>query len=184
MSRIRLPSPETMTAEQRKVHDAAMAGRRGVAPAPLLAWLASPEFADRAQRLGEFVRYETTLAPRLSELAILVVARHWTSQYEWAVHKREAVKAGVAPDVIDAIARRRSPEDLLDDERAVFAFATVLNESRRVPDAIYRAVVAAIGERGVVELVGILGYYSLISMTINAFDIEVPADLKGEALPS
>jgi len=173
-----------MTAEQLKVRDAAAAGRRGVAPAPLLVWLASPEFADRAQRLGEFVRYDTTLPPRLSELAILVVARHWTSQYEWAVHKREAIKAGLAPDVIDAIARRRSPESLLDDERAVFAFATVLTESHRVPDAIYRAAVTATSERGVVELVGILGYYSLISMTINAFEIEVPEELKGERLPN
>ncbi len=96
MSRIALPTPDTMTAAQRQAYDAIVAGRRGRAPAPFLAWLHSPELASRAQKLGEFVRYETTMGPRLSELAILVVARWWSSEYEWAIHKAEALKAGVS----------------------------------------------------------------------------------------
>src|SRR5579862_7878312 len=105
MPRIKLPEPSEMSEAQRRVYDAAVAGRRGRAPMPLLAWLASPEFADRAQSLGEFLRYQTTLSPRLSELAILVVARFWTSHYEWFAHKKEALKAGLDEAVISDIAR-------------------------------------------------------------------------------
>jgi 4-carboxymuconolactone decarboxylase len=90
MTRLTFPCVHDMTDAQRTVYDATVAGRRGRVPAPVLAWLHSPELASRAQRLGEFVRDETTLNPRLSELAILVVARHWTSQYEWAAHEAEA----------------------------------------------------------------------------------------------
>ena len=161
-----------MTAAQRAAYDETVAGRRGTAPAPFLAWLRSPELASRAQRLGEFVRYETSLPPRLSELAILVVARHWSSPYEWAVHRPEALKAGLSPDVIDDIDRGRPPRVEGADERAVLDFTVSLTETKRVPDEVYRAAVEALGEQGVVELVGILGYYSLISMTLNAFEIE------------
>src|SRR2546426_12540188 len=103
MPRITIPTPAEMNDEQRQVYEATVAGRRGRAPAPLLVWLQSPELANRAQKLGELVRYETTLPPRLSELAILVVARFWTAHYEWFAHKREALKAGVDPGVIDDI---------------------------------------------------------------------------------
>lgn len=175
MPRIPLLAPEQMNEAQRQAYEATVAGRRGRAPAPFLAWLHSPELAGRAQKLGEFVRYDTTLPPRLSELAILVVARYWTSHYEWAVHALEAARAGVPAAVIDDIAQRRPPRFEQDEERAVFDFAVSLNYDKAVPKDVYRAAIDAIGERGVVELVGILGYYSLISMTLNAFEIEPPA---------
>jgi 4-carboxymuconolactone decarboxylase len=171
MSRIALPTPDTMTPAQRQAYDAIVVGRRGRAPAPFLAWLHSPELASRAQKLGEFVRYETTMGPRLSELAILVVARWWSSEYEWAIHKTEALKAGLSARVIEDIDHQRSPAFERPDEQAVFDFAMSLCRTRWVPDPIYRGAVAAIGEQGVVELVGVLGYYTLISMTLNAFDI-------------
>ena len=171
MPRIALPTPDTMSAVQRQAYDAIVAGRRGRAPAPFLAWLHSPETASRAQKLGEFVRYETTLGPRLSELAILVVARWWSSEYEWAIHKSEALKAGVSERVIEDIDHQRPPAFERAEEQAVFDFAMSLCQTRWVPDANYRAAVAAIGEQGVVELVGVLGYYTLISMTLNAFEI-------------
>lgn len=183
MSRIRLLDPAQMTDAQRVAYDATVSGRRGRAPAPFLAWLHSPELAGRAQALGEFVRYLTTLSPRLSELAILVVARYWTSQYEWVIHKAEALKAGVSQAVVDDIAHRRTPRFERPDERAVFDFAMSLNYDKVVPDAVYRAAVEAVGEQGVVELVGLLGYYSLISMTLNAFEIEAPNDAASERLP-
>jgi 4-carboxymuconolactone decarboxylase len=171
MSRIAFPTIDTMTAAQRQAYDAVVAGRRGRAPAPFLAWLHSPELAGRAQKLGEFVRYETTMAPRLSELAILVVAHWWSSEYEWTIHKAEALKGGVSAGVIDAIAGDQAPLFERADEQAVFDFSMSLCRSRAVPDDVYRRAAEALGDRAVVELVGVLGYYTLISMTLNAFDI-------------
>ena len=172
--RIKIPSREEMSEAQRRVVDDAVAGKRGAAPPPLLAWLASPELAQRAQKLGEFVRFDTSLEPKLSELAILVTARHWTAQYEWFAHKRIALKAGIAAEVIDAIARRAEPK--LDDPkaRAVYAFSKAMHETHHVPPALYAEATRQLGNRGVVELVGMLGYYTLISMTLNAFEIGLP----------
>lgn len=181
--RIKPLNREEMTPAQRKVVAAAIAGKRGTAPPPLLAWLQSPEFAQRAQHLGEFVRYETSLPPRLSELAILVTARFWTSQYEWYAHKRESLKVGIDPGVIDAIARRERP--LLEDPKAlaVYEFSQALHETHAVPQSLFEKARQALGEQGVVELIGILGYYTLISMTLNAFEIGVPAGEKAELEP-
>ena len=172
--RFKPPAREEMTEAQRRVVDAAIAGKRGTAPAPLLAWLASSELADRAQRLGEFVRYDTTLPPALSELAILVTARFWTSHYEWHAHKREALKAGIDPAVIEAIAERKPPE--LADRKAqlVYEVSKALHETHAVPPSLFAAAEEALGRRGLVELIGIHGYYTLISMTLNAFEIGLP----------
>ena len=181
--RLRDLRPDERDPAQRRVAAAAVAGKRGHVPAPLRAWLHSPEMGDRAQRLGEFLRYDTSLGPALSELAILVTARAWTAQYEWYAHKREALKAGIDPAVIDAIAARRPP--VLPDPKAqvVYDYARTLHGQQRVPDALHAAAVAALGETGVVELVGLLGYYTLVAMTLNAFEIGVPEgevpELKG-----
>lgn len=166
--------PDAMTPAQRRVAEAAAAGKRGRVPAPLRAWLHSPEMGDRAQRLGEFLRYDTSLGPYLSELAILVTARFWTSHYEWFAHKREGLKAGIAPAVVAAIAERRVP-DLPDAKaRLVYDYATTLHRDHLVPDALHAAARDALGERGVVELVGLIGYYTLVAMTLNAFEIGLP----------
>jgi len=181
--RISTIAPETMTPEQKRTAEEAASGKRGRMPAPLRAWIHSPEFGARAQRLGEFLRYDTSLGPVLSELAILVTARHWTSHYEWFVHKREALKAGLTPEVIDAIAARRRPS--FDDPRAVavYDYAIALTGTRNVPLPVHDAAVAALGEAGTVELVGVLGYYALVSMTLNAFDIGLPEGETPELLP-
>lgn len=177
--RVRDLRPEEMDPDQRRVAEAAASGKRGRLPAPLRAWLHSPEMGDRAQRLGEFLRYDTTLAPALSELAILVTARFWTSHYEWFAHKREALRAGLDPAVIAAIAARQAP--VLPDPaaQAVYDYATALHSRHQVPDPVHAAAVTALGERGVVELLGLLGYYTLVSMTLNAFHIGLP---EGEAI--
>jgi 4-carboxymuconolactone decarboxylase len=172
MLRIKMRIPEEMNEEQRRVYEETVAGRRGRIPAPLIAWLESPVLADRAQRLGEFVRYETSLPPRLSELAILVIARYWTAQFEWTAHKAEALNAGLDPEIIDDIANRRPPRFKNADEPVVYDFSATLNQAHAVSDELYDRAVATIGLRGVVELVGILGYYTLISMTLNTFEIE------------
>ncbi|RYC30273.1 carboxymuconolactone decarboxylase family protein [Lichenibacterium minor] len=172
--RIRDLLPDEMSEAQRRVAEAAASGKRGRVPAPLRAWLHSPELGDRAQRLGEFLRYDTSLGPRLSELAILVTARAWTSHYEWFAHKREALKAGIDPAVIAAIAERRPP-DLSDAaSRAVYDYAIMLHRDHGVSDQVHAAAVAALGEAGTVELVGLLGYYTLVAMTLNAFGIGLP----------
>lgn len=167
-------SPEHMDAAQRQVVEEAVAGKRGRIPGPLRVWVHSPELGRHAQRLGAFLRYDTTLGPRLSELAILVTARHWTAQYEWFAHEREALKAGLEPEIIAAIAERRAP--ILADaaDRAVYEYAVALHETHLVPRAVHEAAVAALGTRGVVELVGVLGYYTLVAMTLNAFEFGLP----------
>ena len=175
MSRLSVPTLDEMTAEQRAVYDATVAGRRGRTPANVMAWLHSPELASRAQQLGEFVRYNTTLSPRLSELAILLVARQWTSQYEWAVHSGEAVRAGLPAHIINAIASRATPQFESAEEQALFDFSTALLDTHQVPNGVYANAVGALGERATVELVGILGYYTLVAMTLNGFAIDPPA---------
>jgi 4-carboxymuconolactone decarboxylase len=174
MPRIQIADRAAMSDEQRRVYDETLAGPRGHIPPPLTAWLASPELAQRAQHLGAFARYQTSLPPRLSEIAILVTARHWTSHFEWYAHKKEALAAGVDPAVIEAIAGRRPPPFAGDDERLIYEVARSVHERHGVPDELYRASVAALGERAVVELVGILGYYTLVAMTLNTFELGLP----------
>lgn len=174
MKRIKLLTRGEMNERQQSVYDTAVAGPRGRAPAPMLAWMQSPEFADRAQRLGEFVRYETSLPARLSELAILLVARIWTAQYEWFAHKKEALKAGLDTAIIDDIAHRLRPRCAKHDELVVHDFSLSLCTLHSVSDDLYRELVETIGERTSVELVGLLGYYTLIAMTVNTFAIGLP----------
>ncbi|MCW3475377.1 carboxymuconolactone decarboxylase family protein [Limobrevibacterium gyesilva] len=186
---MRLPiiEPEQMTPEQRRVHDDTVAGKRGRMPPPVQAWLHSPKLADRAQRLGEFVRYETSLPPALNEMAILITAKHWNSHYEWYAHRPLALAAGLDPAIIDAIRTGRDPGLTDAGARAIYDYATTLHRTRDVSQALHDAVVAAFGARGVVELVGVCGYYTLISMTLNAFDVPLPpgetSELQAPARP-
>jgi 4-carboxymuconolactone decarboxylase len=161
------------------VVDEATSGKRGRMPAPLRAWLHSPELGRRAQRLGEFVRFDTILGPKLSELAVLVTARFWTSHYEWFIHRRQALEAGLDPAVIEAVARRQTPS--FDDPaaKAVYDYAIALHHTHTAPETVHAAALEALGDQGVVELVGILGYYTLVAMTLNAFEIGPP---EGEPL--
>ncbi len=174
MTRIPPLDPATLPPEARRVHDAIVAGPRGKVQGPLRVWLESPELADRAQALGAFCRYGTTLPPRLSELAIITTGAFWRAGFEWHVHAPLAREAGISERAIAAIYENRAPLFEKDDERAVHAFTHELLTTRRVGDATYATAVAALGQRGVVDLVGIVGYYGLISLTINAFEVEVP----------
>ena len=184
MARIQFMPLAEMTPEQKAVYDEAAGGLRGHAPAPMTAWIRNAEFARRAQKLGEYLRYQTSLPPRLSELAILVTARYWTSHYEWRVHKKEASKAGLSPEVIASIAARQRPAFSSDAETAIYELATSLYQTKSIPDELYRRGVETLGEKAVVELVGVLGYYSLVSMTLNAFEINMPDAIEPELLES
>ena len=172
----RLPdfAVEDLSPEQRRVHDAILSGPRGVVQGPLKVWLNSAELADRAQALGAFCRYGTVLPPRLSELAIITTGAYWKAGFEWAVHAPIALQAGLDADAVEAIRRGEPPRLKRPDEAAVHAFAHELLHNRKVSDATYRQAEAELGGRALVDLVGILGYYGLISMTIVAFDVPVP----------
>jgi 4-carboxymuconolactone decarboxylase len=173
---LRLPEipPEQLTPEQRKVHDAIVAGPRGAVIGPLKVWLYSPALAEPAQELGAFCRFHTSLPKRLSELAILITGAYWKASFEWHVHAPEGLEAGLDPDVVEAIRTGRIPSFERSDEAALYAFARELYETRRVSEATYRRAEAVLGSLALVELVGILGYYGLVSMTINAFGVPIP----------
>ncbi|MBH0237708.1 carboxymuconolactone decarboxylase family protein [Methylobrevis albus] len=160
--------------EQKRVHDEILSGPRGIVEGPLRVWLMSPKLADRAQALGAFCRYDTKLPPRLSELAILVTGAFWKAGFEWAVHCPIALKAGVDPAVAEAIRTGAEPVFTAEDDAVVYAFARELHTTRQVTNATYDRAIAALGLETTVELVGVLGYYTLISMTINAFHVPLP----------
>jgi 4-carboxymuconolactone decarboxylase len=174
MSRLPELRYDEMTEDQQRVHDEIKAGPRGKVVGPLQVWLHSPELADRAQRLGAFVRYHSTLPAELSELAILVTARAWQADFEWHAHVGPARSAGIPDAVIEAV--RLGAEPALADakSRAVYTVARDLHATRALSDDTYARAEAALGRQGLVDLVGILGYYTLVSMTLKAFAVSTP----------
>lgn len=174
MARIPPLQRDALSDRGREVYDAIASGPRGKVEGPLNVWLNSPELGQNAQALGAFCRYGTSLPPRLSELAILTVAVFWRSGFEWAVHAPIAVKAGLDAGLVETLRTGGRPDFAREDEAAVHAFASELLAQRRVSDATYARAEAALGPTGLVELVGILGYYGLISLTINAFEVDLP----------
>lgn len=174
MPRIPLPDAENLTAEQRRVYDKVVSGRRGRLRGPLRAALYSPELADRWQALGEWLRYQTSLTPRLSELAILVTGRACHSPFEWDAHRAEAEHAGVEPEIIEALLAQRMPATANEDDAMIIQFATELNRHNSVSDATYAKVLERFGARTVVELTALVGYYTMVAMTLNAHEIPLP----------
>lgn len=154
---------------------------RGSGPlgGPFAVFLQAPDYGDLAQRLGAFCRYKTSVPPHLSEFTILALARFWRSQYEFWVHAPIAEKAGVKAATIQALRTGRSPR-LSKEERAIYDFIAELHKTKRVADKTYARVHALFGDAGMVEFVGILGYYTLVAMTLNVFHLPLP---DGEAYP-
>lgn len=180
MSRVKTPDPENLTPEQKPVYDAIMAGPRGHVVGPLAVWLNRPELCNRAQDLGAYARYGTCLEPRLSELAIIVSGRFWGAEFEWYSHKKIALKAGISPEAVEAIRTNQTPKFDKDDERIVYEFALTLQTEHKVSDALYRSAIETLGQDAVIDLVGVLGYYTLIAMTIKAFEVDLPEGAKPE----
>ena len=174
MSRLSPLDPAAMTDAQRTMRDEILTGARGSLSGPFDAWLRSPGLGLHAQRLGAYLRFDSALPPELSELAILCVARHWRSEFEWFAHAEAAREAGVAEAVIIAIFEQREPD--LSEPRAkiVYGVAQEMLQSRTLSTATHDRAHAALGEQGLVDLVGILGYYCLVSLTLNAFDVARP----------
>lgn len=171
---------DKMTPAQRTVADAIMSGPRGGMRGPFNTWLRSPELADRLQKVGEYIRYNTSLDKRLNEMAICMTAQYWGSQYEWFAHAPLALKAGLDPAVLKAIGEGKKPDGMKDDEAIVWEFTTQLRRDRAVDDAIYARALEKLGERGITDLIAVNGYYDVVSMTLNVARVAPPA---GEAMP-
>lgn len=174
MPRISLPTPESLNAEQRRVYDQVVSGPRGKMEGPLRAALHNAELADRWQALGALLRYNTTLSPRLSEIAILVTGRACESPFEWYAHRRESEKIGIEADVIEAILARTEPPFRSPEEGLVYRYALELNQAKSVSDLTYAKALAHFGERALVELTALVGYYTMVAMTLNAHEIPLP----------
>lgn len=166
----------SLTGEQQALVDAISSGPRGrfSNSGPFAVYLHAPGFGHLAQQLGGYVRLGTSVPPRLSELAILCTARFWQAQYEWVAHAAIAAKQGVKPATIRDLQAGRTPTSAPRDEMAIYAFVRELYATRRVSDATYKRVHKLLGDAGMVELVGILGYYAMVSMILNVFRMPVP----------
>ena len=158
---------DKMSSAQRAVADAIMSGPRGGLRGPFNTWLRSPVLADRLQKVGEYIRFNTSLDKRVNEMAILMTAQAWGSQYEWYAHAPLAIKAGLDPDIVAAIGAGRKPEKMKDDEAVVWEFTTQLRRDHGVDDAIYARALEKLGEQGIMDLIAVNGYYTLISMVLN-----------------
>src|SRR5215470_17963094 len=175
--RLALIEEPRMNESQRSLLETIRLGPRGasITPrGPFAVWMHAPDFGQYAQALGGHCRYKTLLSPRLSEFAILCTARLWRAQYEWFAHAPIAERAGVTPKTIESLRLGRPPKSAQKDERAIYEFIQELYKTRRVSDGTYRKTHSLLGDKAIVELVGILGYYVLISMTLNVFRMLPP----------
>jgi 4-carboxymuconolactone decarboxylase len=182
-SRVRVLAEGELTPVQRALLDSIRSGPRGASTTirgPFAVFLHAPGFGELAQQLGGYCRFKTAVPPRLSEFAILVTAKLWRAQYEWFAHVPQAERAGVAKETIRDLHQGRLPKSAPKDERAIYDFIQELYKTRRVSDKNFKRVNAVLGDAATVELVGILGYYVLISMILNIFRMSPP---EGEPLP-
>jgi 4-carboxymuconolactone decarboxylase len=176
---------EQLNPEQKKWADMISAPPRNakfVNP-PYRAYIYNPDLANRLTAMSEYLRWNTSLPPRLSELAILITARQWTAQYEWYAHYPLALKGGLDPKIADAIAEGKRPDGMKEDETALYDLATELYRDKRVSDPVYKAALNQFGERGIMDIIGIIGYYDLVSMTLITMQAGMPDD-KVKLLPA
>ena len=172
-----------MTPEQKKMFESLIGGERRGASGPFNVLLRSPEMGDLAQKFGASMRFHSTIPPKLNELAIIITARHWTSHYEWYAHRRAAATAGLNEAIIQAIATGRRPTAMQPDEEAVYNFCTELLNNKQVSDQTFQAAKDKFGERGVVDLIGVTGYYNLVSMLLNVDRYPLPDGVQPELKP-
>jgi 4-carboxymuconolactone decarboxylase len=175
---------EQMTPEQRAMTDHVLAGERGSMNGPYNVLLRSPEMGDLAQKYGAYLRFHSSVPKKLNEFAILITARHWNSQYEWYAHHKYGLQAGLSPSLIAELAGGRRPSAMEPDEEVVYNFCTELLETKQVGDATFEAAKKTLGERGVVDLIGVVGYYQLVSMLLNVDRYPLPANAVSELKPA
>jgi len=170
--------PEKMTAAQRTAVAEFKAARAVDISGPFIPLLRSPEVMNRARAMGDYLRYKSSLPPRLSEFVILLTARRWTQQYEWNAHQAAALQGGLRADIVAAVAEGRRPERLADDEEAVYALWDELQTHQSVSDATYARAIAKLGEQGVIDALGITGYYTMLAMVLNTARTPLPDGVK------
>jgi 4-carboxymuconolactone decarboxylase len=173
MARVEDLKPENLTPEQKAIHDRIAGTRGGTVRGPFAIWLRQPKIADAADKLGTTLR-NGELDQRLFEIMVLVIARHWSAQYEWFAHERHALTCGIAPAAIEAMRHRRKPAFERDDERLVYELVTEMNETRTLSQATYDRAVKMLGLDLVIELITALGFYTMVAIMLNGFDAPVP----------
>jgi 4-carboxymuconolactone decarboxylase len=188
--RFKILTPEEMSPAQKELVQAIRSGPRaavqgsaanvggGTVGSPFNVFLRSPELGNDLQKVGSYIRFKSTLGMRLNEMAILIVARQWTAQYEWHAHHRLALQAGLDPKIADDIANNRRPSGMKPDEEAVYDFCRELLDTKQVSDATYKAALDKFGEPGIMDLIGVTGYYTLVAMVLNVDRTPLPGDAK------
>lgn len=174
MPRFTQLTQEAMTPRQREVAASIGAGARVGVKGPFPAWLHSPDMADRLQQVGRFMRWESSLPARLSELAILVTARRWRARFEWFAHHKMAMEGGLSPAIAEDVRLGRTPAGMAEDEAAVFRFVSEVQSTGDVSDEAFDEVRRLFGEKGCAELLGITGYYTAVSFTLNVDRVALP----------
>jgi 4-carboxymuconolactone decarboxylase len=174
VSRLEPLDIDNLSGEQKRVADEIRSGPRGGLRGPFEAWLRSPGLAEHAQKVGAYVRFGSSLPADLNEMAILLTGKHWRAQFEFWAHSRLAREAGLDEGIIEAIRTGEPPRFRREAERIVYDFVTEYFDTNRVSASTYNRAVDAFGENGVVDLVGAVGYYSLVSMTLNVFEVGLP----------
>jgi 4-carboxymuconolactone decarboxylase len=174
MSRLPDLAYEDMTDEQKRLHDDLIAGPRGKIQGPHKAWLHSPALGDVAQKLGAYIRFNSRLEPRLAELAIIVTGAHYKAEFEWWAHVRFAHDAGIPESVTEAVRKGETPDLPADDQRVVHRVAVELNRTHRLSDATFDEARTVLGLPALIDLIAIVGYYGLVSLTLNSFEMPTP----------
>jgi 4-carboxymuconolactone decarboxylase len=177
------PIPNDKMTDAQKKAAAEFEAARGALSGPWAVMLRSPDMINRARGLSDYLRFKSSLPPRLSEFVILITAREWAQQYEWNAHHSLAMKGGLNPEIATAIAEGRRPEQMADDEAAVYDFCIELNRNRSVSDATYARAVARFGEQGVVDVIGLSGWYTLVAMVLNTARTPLPAGVAPPLMP-
>lgn len=176
---------DKMTEAQKKALDEVTSGPRGAGgtTGPFVPLLRSPEFMNRLQQTGEYLRFHNSIGPKLTEFVILLTARQWTQQYEYSAHEPTALKAGVKQDFISAIAEGHRPTGMAADEEAAYDFCAELRQNQSVSDATYARAVSKFGEQGVIDMTGLVGYYTTLAMIINVARSPLPDGKKAPLVP-
>jgi 4-carboxymuconolactone decarboxylase len=174
---------DTLTDAQRKAIDEFKAARSADISGPFIPLLRSPEVMTRARAMGDYLRFRSSLPPRLSEFAILLTARRWTQQYEWNAHQPLALAGGLKSDIVSAVAEGRRPERMAADEEALYALADEVQRNQSVSDATYAKAIAAVGEQGVIDAIGLIGQYTMLAMVLNTARTPLPPGAKPALAP-
>ena len=174
---------DTMSPAQRQMVEDLVAGPRSGANGPFNVLLRSPEMGDIAQKFGASMRFNQDMPRKLNEMAIIITGRYWTSQYEWYAHKRAALAAGLSPAIVEAIQNGRRPMGLSKDEEAVYTFCTEVLNTKHASDATFAAAKNALGEKGVVDLMGVMSWYQMVSMLLNVDRYPLPDGVQPELKP-